>query len=160
MEDKDAVGDGCCAGALGLVVGPVALHEPPVHVLPVHLHRAVELHRNRKTSVQEGPQSCCSSHTHYPVQTMDDSLRCSHSDEYAAEAPVLQLCGSLDNSLASLMIRDPADSATSLCDSHRELLCLRGLPVVRAKQPEVGGLHELVDVLQERHLLLIQIFRG
>ena len=44
MEDKDAVRDVGLAGALVPVVSPEAAHQRGVHVLPVHLHRAVELH--------------------------------------------------------------------------------------------------------------------
>ena len=44
--------------------------------------------------------------------------------------------------------------------AHRELLSLRGVPVLCAEQPEVGSLHELVHVLQKCHFLLVQVLRG
>lgn len=44
--------------------------------------------------------------------------------------------------------------------AHRELLSLRGVPILCAEQPEVCSLHELVHVLQKCHLLLVQVLRG
>ena len=44
-----------------------------------------------------------------------------------------------------------------LLQTHRELLGLCSLPVISTEQAEVGSLHELVHVLQECHLLLVQL---
>ena len=43
VEDKDAVSDGCRAGALLLMAGPEAVQQLSVHVVPVDLHGAIEL---------------------------------------------------------------------------------------------------------------------
>ena len=112
VEDEDAVGDGRCAGSLSLVVGPVALHEPPVHVLPVHLHRAVELHRNRKTSIRKARN----------MLLLTDTLPYTDHGSFAALLAGLPMSMSLKllccsymtqgDLLAPQMIRDPADGAT------------------------------------------------